>query len=118
MPYLPIEDYGIIGNLRTVALVGTNGAIDWYCYPHFDSPSIFGALLDDRKGGRFRIQPVNERVRRRQFYWPNPNILVSRFLSADGIAEIEDFMPVGLPPDSPWYHHLFRRLKCVRGTLK
>ena len=58
MPYLPIEDYGIIGNLRTVALVGMNGSIDWYCSPNFDSPSIFGALLDDNKGGRFQIAPI------------------------------------------------------------
>ena len=57
MSYQPIENYGIIGNMRTVALVGMNGSIDWYCYPHFDSPSIFGAILDDDKGGRFQISP-------------------------------------------------------------
>ena len=55
MSYRPIENYGIIGNMRTVALVGMNGSMDWYCYPHFDSPSIFGAILDDEKGGRFQI---------------------------------------------------------------
>jgi GH15 family glucan-1,4-alpha-glucosidase len=55
MSYQPIEDYGIIGNMRTVALVGVNGSVDWYCFPHFDSPSIFGAILDDKKGGRFQI---------------------------------------------------------------
>jgi GH15 family glucan-1,4-alpha-glucosidase len=55
MAYQPIENYGIIGNMRTVALVGMNGSIDWYCYPHFDSPSVFGAILDDKKGGRFQI---------------------------------------------------------------
>ena len=52
MPYQPIENYGIIGNMRTVALIGLDGSIDWYCYPQFDSPSIFGAVLDDKKGGR------------------------------------------------------------------
>ncbi len=118
MAYQAIENYGIIGNMRTVALVGMHGSIDWYCYPHFDSPSVFGALLDDRKGGRFAIQPIDERVRRKQFYWPSTNILVSRFLSSDGIGEIEDFMPVGLPPESPWYHHIYRRVKCVRGAMK
>lgn len=118
MAYQPIENYGIIGNMRTVALVGTHGSIDWYCYPNFDSPSIFGALLDDRKGGRFSIEPVSSQVRRRQFYWPDTNILVSRFLTSDGIAEIEDFLPVGLPSDSPWYHHLYRRVKCVRGVMR
>ena len=117
MVYQPIENYGIIGKMRTVALVGLNGSIDWYCYPHFDSPSIFGALLDDRKGGRFAIQPAREDVRRKQVYWPGTNILVTRFFCADGIAEIEDFLPVGLDPDSPWYQHLFRRVRCVRGTV-
>jgi GH15 family glucan-1,4-alpha-glucosidase len=118
MPYLPIEDYGIIGNLRTVALVGTNGAIDWYCSPNFDSPSIFGALLDDRKGGRFQIAPIANQVRRKQFYWPSTNILVTRFSHADGIAELEDFMPVGYEADSPSYHQLHRRVRCVRGTVR
>lgn len=108
----------MIGNMRTVALVGIHGSIDWYCYPYFDSPSLFGALLDDRKGGKFSILPrCCERLRNKQFYWPNTNILVTRFLCSDGIAEIEDFMPVGLDPHSPWYHHLFRRVKCVRGSL-
>lgn len=57
MAYQPIEDYGVIGNLRTVALIGKTGNIDWFCFPHFDSPSIFGAILDDRKGGSFRLYP-------------------------------------------------------------
>jgi GH15 family glucan-1,4-alpha-glucosidase len=118
MPYLAIEDYGIIGNLRTVALVGVNGSIDWYCSPNFDSPSAFGALLDDRKGGRFQIAPIAEHVRRKQFYWPSTNILVTRFSHEDGIAEIEDFMPVGFDADSPSYHQLHRRVRCVRGTVR
>ena len=103
--------------MRTVALVGINGSIDWYCYPHFDSPSVFAAILDDARGGRFSICPVNERVRQKQFYWPGTNILVTRYLSSEGIAEVEDFMPVGLPAHSPWYHQLFRRLRCVRGNM-
>jgi len=107
MSYQPIENYGIIGNMRTVALVGMNGSIDWYCYPHFDSPSIFGAILDDEKGGRFRISADSDGVRHKQFYWPSTNVLVTRFLLADGIAELEDFMPVGLPSDSPEYRHIY-----------
>ncbi|HEY8188792.1 MAG TPA: trehalase-like domain-containing protein, partial [Pyrinomonadaceae bacterium] len=118
MSYQPIENYGIIGNMRTVALVGMNGSIDWYCYPYFDSPSIFGAILDDNKGGRFQICPVGDQVRHKQFYWPSTNILVTRFLLPDGIAELEDFMPVGLAADSPWYHHLYRRIRCVRGAVR
>ena len=118
MPYQPIENYGIIGNMRTVAMVGMNGSIDWFCYPHVDSPSVFGALLDDEKGGRFIISPIGERVTHKQMYWPSTNILITRFLLPDGIAELEDFMPVGLPADSPFYHHLFRRIRCVRGRLR
>src|SRR5579862_8023691 len=118
MSYQPIENYGIIGNMRTVALVGMNGSIDWYCYPHFDSPSIFGAILDDNKGGRYQICPIGDQVRHKQFYWPSTNILITRFLLPDGIAELEDFMPVGLPPDSPWYHHLYRRIRCVKGCVR
>ena len=118
MSYQPIENYGIIGNMRTVALVGMNGSIDWYCYPHFDSPSIFGAILDDNQGGRFQICPVGDQVRHKQFYWPSTNILITRFLLPDGIAELEDFMPVGLPSDSPWYQHLYRRIRCVRGAVR
>jgi len=118
MSYQPIENYGIIGNMRTVALVGMNGSIDWFCYPHFDSPSIFGAILDDKKGGRFQICPIGDQGRHKQFYWPSTNVLISRFLLPDGIAELEDFMPVGLPPDSPWYHQLYRRIRCVRGAVR
>jgi GH15 family glucan-1,4-alpha-glucosidase len=117
MPYQPIENYGIIGNLRTVALVGMNGSIDWYCYPHFDSPSILGAILDDKKGGRFQISADADGVRHKQFYWPSTNVLVTRFLLKEGIAELEDFMPVGLPSDSPEYHRLYRRIRCVRGAV-
>ncbi|MBV9886013.1 MAG: glycoside hydrolase family 15 protein, partial [Acidobacteria bacterium] len=118
MPYLPIEDYGIIGNLRTVALVGINGSIDWYCSPNFDSPSVFGALLDDNKGGRFQIAPIADTVRHKQFYWPSTNILVTRFSHEDGIAELVDFMPVGFADDSPSYHQLHRTVRCVRGTVR
>ena len=118
MSYQPIENYGIIGNMRTVALVGMNGSMDWYCYPHFDSPSIFGAILDDKKGGRFQISADADGVRHKQFYWPSTNVLVTRFLLADGIAELEDFMPVGLPSDSPEFRHVYRRIRCVRGTVR
>src|SRR6266404_210750 len=78
--YQPIENYGLIGNLRTVALVGMDGSIDWLCLPRFDSPSVFAAVLDDQKGGRFRIAPAGEQFRRKQFYWPDTAILVTRFL--------------------------------------
>jgi GH15 family glucan-1,4-alpha-glucosidase len=118
MPYQAIENYGVIGNMHTTALVGINGSIDWYCPPNFDSPSVFGAILDDGKGGRFQISPMADHVRYKQFYWPSTNILVTRFSHADGIAELEDFMPVGLPSDSPLRRNLYRRIRCVRGAVR
>ena len=96
MGYQPIESYGIVGNLRTTALIGMNGSVDWFCYPRFDSPSVFGCILDHAKGGHFRIGPAPgaEHVTTKQFYWPDTNVLVTRFLSDEGVAQITDFMPV------------------------
>ena len=90
MAYPPIESHGIIGNMRTAALVGLDGSIDWLCFPRFDSPSVFAALLDDEKGGFFRIAPVGEGVVHKQLYWPGTNVLIKRFLSDDGVGEITD----------------------------
>jgi len=95
-----------------------NGSIDWHCSPNFDSPSVFGALLDDAKGGRFQISPIADQVRRKQFYWPSTNILVTRFSHEDGITEIEDFMPVGFAAESLSYHQIHRRVRCVRGPVR
>jgi GH15 family glucan-1,4-alpha-glucosidase len=113
--YQPIENYGIIGNLRTAALVGLNGSIDWFCLPNFDSPSVFAAILDDRKGGRFRIAPSLESLRQKQFYWPGTAILITRFLHTDGVGEIEDYMPVA--GSRPVPDELVRRVRVVRGRL-
>jgi GH15 family glucan-1,4-alpha-glucosidase len=117
MTYQPIESYGIIGNMRTAALVGMHGSIDWLCFPHFDSPSVFAAILDHAKGGRFEIAPAEDGIRTKQLYRPETTILVTRFLSPDGVGEIEDFMPVGLPRESLWHDQLVRRVKVTRGTL-
>ncbi len=87
MGYQPIENYGIIGDMRTTALVGMNGSIDWFCVPSFDSPSVFAAILDDKKGGRFQICPVGDDWDSKQYYLPETNILVTRFLSDEGVAE-------------------------------
>lgn len=116
MPYQPIEHYGIIGNLRTAALVGRNGSIDWLCLPRFDSPSAFAAILDDRIGGHFRIAPTVGGARHKQFYWPDTNVLVSRFLHPSGIAEVIDFMPVPRPGDDA-EHQLVRRVHVITGEL-
>src|SRR5215213_8683880 len=94
MSYQPIENYGIIGDLNTVALVGLNGSIDFLCFPDFDSPTIFAALLDKDKGGFFSIAPVAHDFKNKQLYLPDTNVLLTRFLGREGIAEITDFMPV------------------------
>ena len=117
MPYLPIENYGIIGDLHTVALVGTNGSIDWFCYPRFDSPSVFAAILDDRRGGRFQIAPCREDIRQKQFYWPETNVLVTRFVSPGGVGQVTDYMPVGLSEGDPRRHQLIRLVQVARGSM-
>ncbi len=116
--YQPIEDYAVIGNLHTVALVGKNGSIDWCCIPRFDAPSIFGALLDAEKGGFFRIAPPETaEMECKQLYLPDTNILITRFLTVDGVGEIIDFMPIKLAGSAAHSHHLMRSVKVVRGSL-
>lgn len=92
--YLPIAEHGLIGDLRTAALVGTDGRINWFCAPRFDSPSIFGALLDARDGGHWHLSPVGDVATRQQYYFPDTNILMTRMLTENGIVEIQDFMPI------------------------
>ena len=117
MPYQPIENYGLIGNMRTSALVGMNGSIDWFCFPHFDSPSVFGALLDDRKGGWFKITTLKNSAKHKQYYWPDTNVLVTRFLSKEGVGQIIDFMPVGLKETETGCHRIIRLVQAIRGNL-
>jgi GH15 family glucan-1,4-alpha-glucosidase len=114
MTYQPIENYGVIGDLHTVALVGMDGSIDFMCFPHFDSPTIFAAMLDHQKGGRFQIAPVLGEAHQKQLYLPDSNILISRFLSEEGVAEVSDFMPVEAAGPA---HNLVRRAKTVRGEV-
>ena len=85
MAYQPIENYGVIGDTQTVALVGMNGSIDWFCFPRFDSPSVFAAILDDKKGGYFKIAPGTDVIAHKQLYWPDTNVLMTRFFSQDGV---------------------------------
>ena len=113
--YAPIGDYGVIGDLYTVALVGMDGSIDFLCLPHFDSPSVFAALVDAERGGRFQIAPILEGAARKQLYLPDTNVLLTRFLDADGVAELSDFMPV---EDAGQAHNLVRRAKTVRGEVR
>ena len=114
MAYQPVENYGIIGDLDTVALVGMDGSIDFMCLPEFDSPSVFAALLDDTRGGRFRLAPMLEGARQRQLYMPDSCVLLTRFLSDEGVAEVSDFMPIA---DSQPARAVVRRVKTVRGEI-
>src|SRR4028119_2444508 len=103
--------------MHSVALVGVDGSIDWLCFPHFDSPSVFAAILDDEKGGRFKVSPASEGFTTKQLYWPDTNVLVTRFFSPAGVGEVIDYMPVGNPEDSHGRHQLVRRVRVVRGKM-
>ncbi|MEA3212838.1 MAG: hypothetical protein QOE70_5895 [Chthoniobacter sp.] len=111
----PIENHAIIGDLHTVALVALDGTIDFLCFPRFDSPTVFAALLDPDRGGSFRIAPELDEAKLKQLYLPDSNILLTRFLSADGVAEIADFMPV---EEASCAHNLVRRVKTIRGEIR
>jgi GH15 family glucan-1,4-alpha-glucosidase len=113
--YLPIENHGIIGDLHTVALVGTDGTIDWFCPERFDSPSVFAAILDSDKGGYFRIAPVGDGYTTKQLYFPDTNVLITRFLTPHGVGEVQDFMAIHRDPAHR--RRLIRRVLCVRGQL-
>src|SRR5215469_2177732 len=115
MGFEPIENYGAIGNMRSIALVGMNGSIDFLCFPRFDSPTVFAALLDDERGGRFQIQPQLNHCRVRQLYLPDTNILVTRFMSNDGLVELTDFMPISADAEQP--NELVRSAAVVRGDV-
>lgn len=116
MGYQPIENYGVIGNMRSIALVGMNGSIDFLCYPNFDSPSVFAALLDAEKGGSFLLQPEIDGEHSRQLYLPQTNILLTRFLSESGVAELTDFMPIAADGSQP--NEIIRTVSVVKGDIQ
>ncbi|MEA5360698.1 glycoside hydrolase family 15 protein [Amycolatopsis sp., V23-08] len=118
MTYLPIAEHGLVGDLRTAALVGTDGRISWFCAPRFDSPSVFGALVDAEAGGDWELAPVCEVTARHQFYFPDTNILITRFLTEDGIVELQDFMPILRPHDDEHRQRLVRRVVNIRGHVR
>jgi GH15 family glucan-1,4-alpha-glucosidase len=115
--YPAIEDHGLIGDLQTAALIATDGTIDWFCAPRFDSPSIFASLLDQRKGGHFRIAPDGVNYVTKQLYLPGTPILITRFLSADGVGEVTDFMPIA-GEKATERHRLVRMVRVVRGQMR
>lgn len=115
MSFQPIENYGVIGNMRSIALVGMDGSIDFLCYPDFDSPTVFAALLDYKEGGRFQIEPQLTNMRVRQLYLPDTNILLTRFLAEQGVAELTDYMPIekrGEPPNE-----IVRMVSVIKGNV-
>jgi GH15 family glucan-1,4-alpha-glucosidase len=115
--YPNISDHGLIGDLQTAALVSTDGVVDWFCCPRFDSPSVFASLLDADKGGYFRVAPDRDDYVSRQLYFPDSAVLITRFLTPDGVGEIHDFMPVA-GKQVTGRHRLVRQVRVVRGTLR
>jgi GH15 family glucan-1,4-alpha-glucosidase len=111
-----IADHGLIGDLQTAALVDTNGTIDWFCCPRFDSPSVFGSLLDPDKGGYCSVRPAVDEYVTRQLYLPDTAILITRFLTEEGVGEVVDFMPI-IEGDATDRHRLVRLLRVVRGSM-
>lgn len=115
-PFQPIENYGIIGNLKTVALVSLNGSIDFMCAPKFDSPSVFATMLDRQKGGFCALEPELEDFTTKQLYFPGTAILLTRFFSDTGIAELTDFMPISAENTSST-SAIVRKIKTIRGSI-
>ena len=115
--YPNIGDHGLIGDLQTAALVSTDGVLDWFCCPRFDSPSIFASLLDADRGGFYRIAPDRDDYVSKQLYLPDSAILVTRFMTPDGVGEVYDFMPVIEGPATD-RHRLVRNIRVVRGVMR
>ena len=116
--YPPIAEHGLIGDLQTAALVTTDGCVDWFCCPRFDSPSVFASLLDRDRGGRFRLAAEGDDVVVRQLYFPDTAILVTRFMTPEGVGEVLDFMVVEDPQRASDRHRLVRVVRCVRGQIR
>jgi GH15 family glucan-1,4-alpha-glucosidase len=115
-PYQPIENYGIIGNLRTTALVSLSGSIDFMSFPRFDSPTIFVSMLDSKKGGYFSVEPQLKDFTSKQLYIPGTAVLLTRYFSEDGIAELTDYMPY--PNDEgKSVCAIVRKIKAIRGNI-
>jgi len=114
--YLPIAEHGVIGDLHSVALVGTDGTIDWYCPGRFDAPSVFASILDQDQGGFWRIAPAVPDGTSKQLYFPDTNVLITRFLTPEGVVEMQDFMPVS-ERGGEHRQRVIRRLMAVRGAM-
>ena len=111
-----ISDHGLIGDLQTAALVTTDGTIDFFCCPRFDSPA-FSRPCSTPTRGHFRITPDRDDYVSKQLYLPDNALLITRFMTPDGVGEVQDFMPVieGRPTER---HRIVRRLRVARGTMR
>jgi GH15 family glucan-1,4-alpha-glucosidase len=116
--YPAIADHGLIGDQQTCALVTTGGTIDWYCCPRFDSPSVFASLLDSQRGGQFAIRPETSDYVSKQLYFPDTGVLITRFMFADGVAEVHDFMPMNAPWQPSDRHSIVRMVRVPRGEVR
>jgi GH15 family glucan-1,4-alpha-glucosidase len=116
--YPPISEHGLIGDLQTAALIATDGTIDWFCVPRFDSPSVFASLLDAERGGKFRIAPEGQEYVTKQLYFPDTAILITRFMTSDGVGEVVDFMPIHDPEHASANHQLIRLVRVMRGEMR
>src|SRR5262245_19051786 len=116
--YLPIAEHGMIGDLDTVALVGADGTVDWYCCPRFDSPSVFASILDADRGGLFRIAAECDGWSSKQLYLPDTNVLITRFLMPEGVGEVQDFMVPPRAGEAAHRHRMIRRVLAVRGEMR
>ncbi|WP_030295422.1 glycoside hydrolase family 15 protein [Streptomyces katrae] len=116
--YPPIADHGLVGDLQTAALVSSRGVIDWFAAPRFDSPSIFAALLDHDGGGHFLLAPEQDEGTWKQLYYPDTAVVVTRFMSPDGVGETVDYMPVHRGLTASDRHTLVRVIRAVRGTVR
>ncbi|MGH3322472.1 MAG: trehalase-like domain-containing protein, partial [Streptosporangiaceae bacterium] len=113
-----IADHGLVGDLQTAALVSTDGEIDWLCLPRFDSPSAFASLLDRDRGGYFRISPAGGQYRSHQLYLPDTAVVITRFMTEEGVGEVVDFMPVSDEVSATDRHRLVRVVRVVRGEMR
>ncbi|THF27699.1 glycoside hydrolase family 15 protein [Pseudomonas atacamensis] len=110
----PIGAHGIIGDMRSAALVNDKGSVDFFCWPEFDSPTIFCSLLDTPEAGIFQLAPDLPDARREQIYLPDTNVLQTRWLSEHAVVEITDLLPIGDDVDA--LPLLMRRVRVVSGS--
>ncbi|CCK32731.1 glycosyl hydrolase [Streptomyces davaonensis JCM 4913] len=116
--YPPVADHGMVGDLQTVALVSSDGVINWFCAPRFDSPSFFASLLDHDRGGHFAITVDGADVSTRQLYLADTAVLITRFLTPEGVGEVVDFMPVDRSETATDRHRLIRVIRVTRGRIR